>query len=37
MSKALLLDTQILIWMRAEPQKLTNRERAALEAAPRPL
>src|SRR5277367_4092785 len=35
MSKALLLDTHILIWMRADPGKLTNRERAALEAAPR--
>lgn len=34
MSKALLLDTHIFLWMRAEPGKLTEPERSALDAAP---
>jgi PIN domain nuclease of toxin-antitoxin system len=35
MSKALLLDTHIFLWLRAEPGKLTERERSAIDAAPR--
>jgi len=34
MSKALLLDTHIFLWMRAEPGKLTEPERNALNVAP---
>jgi PIN domain nuclease of toxin-antitoxin system len=35
MSKALLLDTHIFLWIRIEPGKLTERERSGLDAAPR--
>ena len=35
MNKALLLDTHIFLWMRAEPGKLTNQERSVIDAAPR--
>jgi len=35
MSKALLLDTHIFLWMRAEPAKLTEQERSLIDAAPR--
>jgi PIN domain nuclease of toxin-antitoxin system len=35
MPKALLLDTHIVLWMRAEPGKLAERERAAIDRAPR--
>jgi PIN domain nuclease of toxin-antitoxin system len=34
MSKALLLDTHIFLWMRVEPSKLTEQERAAIDTAP---
>ena len=35
MSKALLLDTRIYVWLRATPAKLTELERGAIDAAPR--
>jgi PIN domain nuclease of toxin-antitoxin system len=35
MSKALLLDTHIFLWMRTAPAKLTQAERTAIDAAPR--
>ena len=35
MSKALLLDTYIYVWLRATPAKLTELERIAIDAAPR--
>jgi PIN domain nuclease of toxin-antitoxin system len=35
MSKALLLDTHIFLWMRAAPGKLTEPERVLIDAAPR--
>ena len=35
MSKALLLDTHIYVWLRATPAKLTELERIAIDAAPR--
>ena len=35
MSKAVLLDTHIFLWIRAEPSKLLEQERMAIDAAPR--
>ncbi len=35
MSKALLLDTHIFLWMRIEPDKLTRQERTLIDVAPR--
>ncbi|MDR3517053.1 MAG: type II toxin-antitoxin system VapC family toxin [Azospirillaceae bacterium] len=35
MSKAVLLDTHILLWLRIDPGKLTEQERAVIDAAPR--
>jgi PIN domain nuclease of toxin-antitoxin system len=35
MSKALLLDTHIFLWMRIDPVKLTDSERQVIDAAPR--
>lgn len=35
MSKALLLDTHIFLWMRADPDRLLTRERQVIDAAPR--
>ena len=35
MSKAVLLDTHIFLWIRAEPSKLVKQERMAIDAAPR--
>ncbi len=34
MAKTLLLDTHIFLWMRADPGKLTQQERAAIDSAP---
>ena len=35
MPKAVLLDTHIFLWMRVDPGKLTERERSAIDSAPR--
>ena len=35
MAKALLLDTHIFLWLRVAPTKLTERERAIIDTAPR--
>ncbi|WP_044560601.1 type II toxin-antitoxin system VapC family toxin [Azospirillum sp. B4] len=37
MAKALLLDTHIFLWMRADPARLTERERGLIDRAPRRL